>query len=141
MYSTQFSGYLDPTIMRVLLVEDSALIRDAIVDTLSGNSSIKFEGFAATQEDAISLLHEREFDLMLVDIELAKGNGFEVLKAVQQEDYAHLKPVCIMLTNHAYTHYRQQAQNLGVDYFFDKSMDFDLAIETIEIEANKHDVN
>lgn len=139
MSSVQAYENLETDTMRVLLVEDSALIRDAIVDTLSGNSSIKFEGFAATQDDAISLLNEREFDLMLVDIELAKGNGFEVLKAVQQDDYAHAKPVCIMLTNHAYTHYRQQAQNLGVDYFFDKSMDFDLAIETIETEASKHD--
>jgi len=127
--------------MRILLVEDSALIRDAIVDTLSGNPAIRFDGFAATQEDAISLLKERPFDLLLVDIELAKGNGFEVLKAMKNDDYAYPRPVSIMLTNNAYTHYRQQAQQLGVDYFFDKSMDFDLAIETIEIEAAKYSQN
>jgi DNA-binding NarL/FixJ family response regulator len=141
MCSLQAVEALEADLMRILLVEDSALIRDAIVDTLSGNAAIQFDGFAATQEEAISLLNERSFDLLLVDIELAKGNGFEVLKTVKKEDYSYPPPVCIMLTNHAYSHYRQQAQTLGVDYFFDKSMDFDLAIETIEIEAAKHAQN
>jgi hypothetical protein len=42
-----------------------------------------------------------------------------------------------MLTNHANSQYRKLAKELGVNYFFDKSMDFDLAIETIELEAEK----
>ena len=42
-----------------------------------------------------------------------------------------------MLTNHANAQYRRLAKDLGVKYFFDKSMDFDLAIETIELEANR----
>ena len=29
------------------------------------------------------------------------------------------------------------AKNLGVHYFFDKSMDFDLAIQAIELEAER----
>lgn len=124
--------------MQILLVEDSALIKDAIVDSLSGNEHVSFEGFARTQEEAIALIYQRPFDLLLVDIELAKGNGFEVLKALESENYQFPRPVRIMLTNHAFSYYRNQAQLLGVEYFFDKSMDFDLAIETIEAEAAKH---
>ncbi|HSH73371.1 MAG TPA: response regulator [Methylophilaceae bacterium] len=128
--------------MRILLVEDSSLIRDAVVETLSDNPAIQFDGFATTQDDAIALLEERPFDLLLVDIELAKGNGFEVLKAVNSEGFSHPRPVCIMFTNHAYNYYRTQAKALGVEHFFDKSMDFDLTIETIEAVAaqkiNKH---
>ena len=42
-----------------------------------------------------------------------------------------------ILTNHANSHYRSMAKDLGVHYFFDKSMDFDLAIEAIELEAER----
>jgi|GEM_PF-345169 len=124
--------------LRILLVEDSTLIRDAIVESLSWHSGIRFDGFATTQDEAIALLFERQFDLLLVDIELAKGNGFEVLKALDSERFSYPRPICIMLTNHAFGYYRNQAKMLGVEFFFDKSMDFDLAIETVEAAAAKH---
>lgn len=121
--------------MRVLLVEDSVLIRNALMEILVDSEDISIEGIAATQKTAIELLNERHFDMLLIDIELAEGNGFEVIRHTQKESYPYPAPVSVMLTNHAYPQYRSLAKNLGVKYFFDKSMDFDLAIETIETEA------
>jgi len=138
MCSQQVPETKDISPLRILLVEDSALIRDAIVESLSDNPAIRFDGFATTQDEAIALLHDRPFELMLVDIELAKGNGFEVIKAINSGISQVSQPLCIMFTNHAYTYYRNQAKELGVEYFFDKSMDFDLTIETIETAAAKH---
>ena len=126
-----------PRAMKVMLVEDSSLLRDAIIDILSDCPGLTFEGVALTQDDAIAQLYQQEFDLLLVDIELAQGNGFEVIKATQQADFPFAKPQYLILTNHAYPQYRQLAEALGVKYFFDKSMDFDMAIETIEAEAGK----
>lgn len=121
--------------MRVLLVEDSVLIRNALMEMLVDSHDLSIEGIAATQKTAIELLNERHFDMLLIDIELAEGNGFEVIRHTQKETYPYPPPVSVMLTNHAYPQYRTLAKNLGVKYFFDKSMDFDRAIETIETEA------
>lgn len=126
-----------PRAMKVMLVEDSSLLRDAIIDILSDCPGLVFEGVALTQDDAIAQLYQQEFDLLLVDIELAQGNGFEVIKATQQDSFPFQRPQYLILTNHAYPQYRQLAEALGVQYFFDKSMDFDVAIETIEAEAGK----
>jgi len=123
------------TPMKVLLVEDSVLIRDTIVEILSGAKDLHVDAIAATENRAIDLLNSQQFDMLLVDIELAQGNGFEVIKHALKENYTFKKPVFIILTNHANPQYRSLAKNLGVKYFFDKSMDFDLAIETIEYEA------
>lgn len=123
--------------MKVLLVEDSVMIRDALIEILTSSGDIAVDGVAATQDSAIKLLSEQEFDMLLVDIELAKGNGFEVIRHTQKNNYAFKEPVMIMLTNHANSQYRALAKELGVKYFFDKSMDFDRAIETIELEAAK----
>jgi DNA-binding NarL/FixJ family response regulator len=121
--------------MRVLLVEDSVLIRNALMEMLVDSHDLTIEGIAATQKTAIELLDERQFDMVLIDIELAEGNGFEVIRHTQRDNYPYPQPVAVMLTNHAYPQYRALAKNLGVKHFFDKSMDFDLAIETIETEA------
>jgi len=123
--------------MRVLLVEDSILLRESIMESLEGCFGLQFDGVATKQAEAIALLQQHPFDMLIVDIELAEGNGFEVLKATQLESYRYERPVYIILTNHAYPQYRLLAKKLDVDYFFDKSMDFDLAIETIEAEARK----
>lgn len=123
--------------MKVLLVEDSILLRDAIVNILSDCPDLTFTGVALSQDEAIHQLYQQPFDLLLVDIELAQGNGFEVIKATQQDDYPFSRPAYFILTNHTYPQYRQIARALGVEHFFDKSMDFDLAIETIEAQAAK----
>jgi DNA-binding NarL/FixJ family response regulator len=129
------------TSMKVLLVEDSILIRNALIEILNSNGNLTVNGMAATQSSAINLLDEQQFDMLLVDIELAAGNGFEVIRHTQKANYPFKPPVLIMLTNHANTQYRKLAKELGVNYFFDKSMDFDLAIETIELEAAKFSGN
>jgi len=123
--------------MKVLLVEDSALIRDAIVEVLSDSKLLQITEFATTESKAIELLNNQQFDMLMVDIELEQGNGFEVVKHALNDNYAFKLPIFMMLTNHAHPQYRSLAKSLGVKYFFDKSMDFDLAIETIEQEAEK----
>ena len=123
--------------MKMLLVEDSKLLRDILFDAISHLNNITATASAATQQQAIHLLDETAFDIVLLDIELAQGNGFEVIKHIQQANYAFKKPVLMMLTNHAHPHYRNLAKTLGVPYFFDKSMDFDLAIDAIELEADR----
>ena len=123
--------------MKMLLVEDSTLLREVLCETIDNLKNLSVEGMAATQAKAISLLNEVEFDILLLDIELLEGNGFEVIKHTKKPDYAFKAPILMMLTNHANQHYRSLARDLGVHYFFDKSMDFDLAIQAIELEAER----
>ena len=123
--------------MKMLLVEDSNLLREVLFDTINSLKNLSVEGMAATQSKAISLLNEMQFDILLIDIELAEGNGFEVVKHTRKQNYPFKSPILMVLTNHANSHYRSMAKDLGVHYFFDKSMDFDLAIEAIELEADR----
>jgi DNA-binding NarL/FixJ family response regulator len=121
--------------IHVMLVEDSTLIRLALTEALSLSEVANFDGFATTAADAIATLRARQFDMVVVDIELAQGTGFDVLRNINQSDFPYPRPVSMVLTNHAYLVYKHLAQLLEVKYFFDKSMHFNEAIETIEIEA------
>ena len=123
--------------MKMLLVEDSSLLREVLFEIINNLKNLSVEGMAATQTKAISLLKEKQFDILLLDIELSEGNGFEVIRHTKKLNYPFKPPILILLTNHANTHYRSLAEDLGVDYFFDKSMDFDLAIQAIELEAER----
>ena len=66
---------------KILIVEDDA----AIIRTL--RDYLRTEGFssaaASGSREAISLMERERFDLLLVDISLAEGNGFEVCAAAK----------------------------------------------------------
>ena len=68
---------------RILLVEDDAEIVSALMEFL------RAEGFlvenAAGQKEALQKIRERDYDLLLVDISLADGNGYAVCAAARAE--------------------------------------------------------
>lgn len=123
--------------MKMLLVEDSTLLREVLFETISNLKNLSIEGMAATQTKAISLLDEMQFDILLLDIELYDGDGFEVIKHTKKAHYPFKPPIVMMLTNHTTPQYLSMAKDLGVHYYFDKSMEFDLAIQAIEFEAER----
>lgn len=124
--------------MKILLVEDSKLLREAITEMLSGYDNIFIEDIATTKSEANRLLDNKQYDLVVADIELAEGNGFEVIKHTLQDSYAFKPPTVVMLTNHANRYYKNIANSLNIKYFYDKSMDFEAAIQTIVEESLTH---
>ncbi|GGP27347.1 response regulator [Silvimonas amylolytica] len=117
-------------VVTALLVEDSVLIREALVEALSASGHVVFTAFAATANDAIAALKQQHFDLAVIDLELLEGTGFDVLSYIKNNELN--PPVRVVLTNHAFSLYERRARMLGVEYFFDKSMHFTEAVQTIE---------
>jgi len=62
----------------LLLVDDDSLVLDAMADWLREKGYLVAE--ATTRRDAIRLIDERPFDLVLADVRLQDGDGFEILK-------------------------------------------------------------
>ena len=107
--------------MQVFIVEDSSLIRAKLVDLLASVPGARVVGEASGAQSAISDILSSRPDVVLLDIHLAEGSGFDVLRAVcpqaPQIDF-------YMLSNFAAYPYRQLAERLGAREFFDKSKEF-----------------
>lgn len=120
--------------MKVVLVEDSALLRERLVQTLSSVDGIALVGHAETAEDAIHVIHERQPDAIVLDIRLRQGTGLQVLQAVKGEDGL---PKVIVLTNFAFPQYRKKYLESGADYFLDKSNEFEQVAVVLRELAQK----
>ena len=70
--------------IQVLLVDDHPILRKAIVNFLEG----EFSGFEITESgsvlEACLLLREKEFELVITDLMLSQGDGFTLLREVNQ---------------------------------------------------------
>jgi two-component system, OmpR family, response regulator len=108
---------------RILLIEDSEVLSRRLVDLLSDPGSISVAAQAATQSEAISRLKEDAFDVLVVDIELAEGNGVAVVRNARQFYPPHAQPLIIVLTNYASDFVRDHCFAAGADYFLDKMRD------------------
>jgi CheY-like chemotaxis protein len=68
-------------------------------------------------------LQEATYDVLVVDIELAEGNGVAVIRQVRQLYPADAQPLVVVLTNYASDFVRDHCFAAGADYFLDKMRD------------------
>jgi DNA-binding NarL/FixJ family response regulator len=106
--------------LRIFVAEDSPLIRERIEAMIAecGGETIGRSGNVgpATRE-----ILERRPDLVILDIQLADGTGFDVLRALHD---AAPEIEVLFFSNFAADPYRQLAERLGARGFFDKSREF-----------------
>ena len=113
---------------KVFIVDDSPVVRERLVTLLSDLPSVEIVGQAEIAFEAISATRRLKPDVMLLDISMPGGSGIHVLEMVKQERPA---PLVIMLTNFAHEQYRQKCLQLGADYFFDKSTEFEKVLSVL----------
>jgi DNA-binding response OmpR family regulator len=108
--------------LKALIVEDSEAIAERLVEMLSIPGSVEVFATATTETDAIAACNDRDVDLAIVDLQLAQGTGFGVIRRLRARSG---KPICIVvLTNHAVPALRMASMEAGADHFLDKSKDF-----------------
>jgi CheY-like chemotaxis protein len=111
-----------PPLLKVFLIEDSALLQELLAGMLSELDGVEFCGCADGEDEALRRLAETPVDLVIIDIELKQGSGIGVLDALQTDSDLYGKPLKAVLTNYAHTTMRQRCERFGMDVFFDKSL-------------------
>jgi two-component system OmpR family response regulator len=106
------------TAPRVLIVEDSITIAAAIRSCL-GAAFPGIEIAASTTEDhAVEQVRAQHFGLVVIDLQLAQGTGFGVIRAAKD---SRPKSALLVFTNHAVPALKVAAFEAGADYFLDKA--------------------
>ena len=113
----------DADVMHALVVEDSPQIAERLVELVSVPDKVEVVATAATEDEALAACDKHTIALAIVDLQLAQGTGFGVIRRLRAATGAH--PACIVvLTNHAVPALKVAAFEAGADYFLDKSKDF-----------------
>jgi len=110
--------------LRIFLVEDSMLLRDAVTEAITEPGHVEVIGYADSEKQAVEGVNRSMPDVVIVDIGLRDGNGLSLLRSISQMIWIRL-PILIVLTNHASPEYAKASRVLGADYFFDKSTEFE----------------
>ncbi len=108
--------------LSVVLVEDSPVVRERLVDLLHGDADVQIVGQYADAQSAIQGVRNTNPDVVLLDIKLGAGSGMQVLNFITR--FApHVK--VIVLSNYAEPQYRSRYLAAGAFEVLDKSNEFE----------------
>ena len=120
----------------VMVVDDSVTVRKVTSRLLERNGMNVMT--AKDGVDAIAQLQERKPDIMLLDIEMPRMDGFEVATLVRHDERLKDLPI-IMITSRTGSKHRDRAMTIGVNEYLGKPYQESLLLETIQQLVNKHD--
>lgn len=127
--SMAFSSMTETIPLRVFLVEDNPLIRERLIESLTSTGRIDVVGYAESEREAVDALADGSWDAVLLDLQLKQGNGLGVLRAIGPSRPHGAK--ILVLTTYAIPQYRDRSLALGADAFFDKSREYDRAVDML----------
>jgi response regulator of citrate/malate metabolism len=118
---------LKSKLKNLLIVEDNPFIGKSIVNMAKEVSSIGDIRLINTLQEAISVLVETNFDLMILDLKLPDGNGIELLKWLKEKKI-QTKVFVFSIS----TELKKTSLKYGAFAFFDKAKDSDKLIEALK---------
>jgi len=104
--------------MRVLLVDDHTILRQALCLMLGAEPDIEIVGEAGNGREAVALTHHLQPDLVLMDIGMPVMNGIDATRAI----HAECPAVCVIGLSMYEKHEQAEAMRAaGAMEYFTKS--------------------
>ena len=114
------SSDIDNVTLRVLLVEDSRVLAERLRESLDGLEQVEVVALVADETAAVTAARENHVDVIILDLQLKEGTGFGVVQRLGKT-----RPKIIVFTNYMLPEYQRLASSLGIEYFLNKSLDYE----------------
>lgn len=102
---------------------------------LAEEPDVALVGNADNARTALAEIESRRPDLLILDLALREGSGFDVLERLQAQHRP--RPAAVVLSNLTSSYYRERAAELGAAGFFDKSRDIALMLAHVRRLARR----
>jgi DNA-binding NarL/FixJ family response regulator len=103
--------------IKILVVDDHAVVRAGVHHFISDIPNMEIGGEASSAEEAIRMVRNQDWDIVLLDIAMPDKSGVEVLKQIKREKP---KLPVLMLSMHPENRYAVQVLRSGASGYVQK---------------------
>lgn len=114
--------------MKVFIAYGLEVVRERLKVMLGELKDVQIIGETEDYAEAAESILRLKPDGVILDVHLSGGGGIEVLEEIEKNEPS---PVVIMLANHPSFEYRKICQELGANYFFDRSTELDKIVDLL----------
>ena len=127
-------------LIRILLVDDNR-VNQFLGKRLLKNIGIENVDLSSNGLDSLSKIEEKNYDVLLTDIEMPGMNGYELSKSVRLQSKASSQQMLIVaLTGNASDEDKEKAESSGIDVFITKPYSPEDLLSVFKKHLN-HDVS
>lgn len=117
--------------MKILIVDDSELLRDRLVELLTNIPNTEAFIEAENIIEAKKLIKELDPEFVITDIRMPGGSGIDFVRYLREHN--NLATI-VVLTNYPYSQYKDAAIEAGANYFLGKTNEFEKLRVIVERE-------
>lgn len=121
--------------VRILLVEDQVLAREAVRELLASEPGFEVVAEAGSGEEALQLAGEMHPDVVIMDLSLPGWNGIEATRRMH-ESYPRVNIVGLSL--HTDPRMQEEMQRAGAAAFIQKDLAFEELLHAIRRVASSN---
>ncbi len=115
---------------KILIIDDDREYISQLAEVLQEEGYLV--GFTANGQMAFNMLDSTTYDLIILDINMPRMNGMEILKELKATKSTRLTPV-LMSTGDSSTESVKRAIKLGADDYIVKPLDVELLLDKIYV--------
>lgn len=114
---------------KILLVDDHKIVRDGLKNLINLESDIEVAGEASSGVEALTLIRQFDYDVVVLDISMPDKNGIDTL-----HDLKHIAPdlPVLVLSGYAEEQYALNLMRSGCHGYLSKNADSDEIIKAIK---------
>ena len=105
--------------IKILIVDDHLIVREGIKRILEEISDIRIVNEASSGQEAMELIMDNKYDIILLDISMRGQNGLQTLKLIKKHD--NTIPV-LMLSMHSEEQYAMRSLKAGASGYITKDV-------------------
>lgn len=116
----------------VAVADDNESVVSLIEATVAKDDSFKLVGKAYNGSDIISIIKEKQPDIVLLDIIMPKFGGIEVMEQVKADSSIKNKPLFMVISAVGNEGITENAFNLGANYYIMKPFDSETLLKRLK---------